>query len=80
MLKIRQFELLEDLRPEGQARAVLMRWNGEIYVRSQETIELFDVIRTHGDRGDRGYCFFSADSNRWESLSGLFQQIPGNEF
>lgn len=80
MFHIRQFELLEDLRPEGQARAVLMRWNGAAYVRSLERIELFDVIRSHGNEGDRGYCFFSAESNRWESLSGLFQQIPGNEF
>lgn len=80
MFQIRQFELLEDLRPEGQASAILMRWNGVVYVRSLERIELFDVIRSHGNQGDRGYCFFSAESNRWESLSGLFQQIPGNEF
>jgi hypothetical protein len=77
---IRQFELLESLQTEGKAAAVLLKWDGETYVRSKETIELHEHVRTHGERGDRGYCFFSSDSNQWESLSGLYQQVPEREF
>ncbi len=80
MESIKQFELLEDLHPEGQAQAVLLKWNGNSYARTQEKIELHDSVRTHGDRGDRGYCFFSSESNRWESLSGLYQQMQDREF
>jgi hypothetical protein len=77
---IKQFELLEDLHPESQAQAVLLKWNGNSYVKTQEKIVLFDSVRNHGERGDRGYCFFSNESNRWESLSGLYQQMPEREF
>lgn len=77
---IRLFELLEDLRPEGTAHAVLLNWNGRMYVRSKEQIEIAEFARTHGDRGDRGYCYFSPQSHRWESLSGLYQQVAECEF
>jgi len=78
--QIRHFELLQDLRPEGYSMAILLKWDGKDYVRSDEKIELHDAVRSHGNRGDRGFCFFSTDSNRWESLSGLFQKIPDREF
>ena len=80
MQSIRQFELLEDLQPEGTASAVLMRWDGRGYVQSKEKIVLHEFVRTHGDCGDRGYCFFNTESQQWESLSGLYQQMPNREF
>lgn len=77
MSGIRCFELLEDLIPAGSAKAVLLEWNGSRYVRSTETIVIHDFVNSHGDRGDRGYAYLSGDSKRWETLSGLFQQVPG---
>lgn len=74
---IKMFELLEDLRPSGTAKAVLLKWDGEKYVRSNQKIELNEFVGTHGDRGDRGYCFYSDDSKRWEAASGLFEQVAG---
>lgn len=79
-MSIRQFELLEDLHPEQKASAMLLRWDGQAYVRSKEKIVVHDFVRTHGDRDDRGYCFLNPDSNLWECISGLFQQIPDHEF
>lgn len=76
MAAIRIFELLEDLTPCGSANAMLLRWTGEQYVNSRDVVEVHDVVSCHGDRGDRGYAFKSPDSNRWEVLAGLFQQIP----
>lgn len=72
-----QFELLENLAPEGEAKAVLLRWNGQKYVRSSEVIMLHDVVRMHGDEGDRGYAFKSTESGNWEVLGGLYQQVSG---
>ncbi|MES2790814.1 MAG: hypothetical protein V4719_14475 [Planctomycetota bacterium] len=74
---IRCFELLEDLLPNGTAKAVLLVWNGSDYVRSTQTIVIHDFVSSHGDRGDRGYAFQSSESKNWESLSGLFQRVPG---
>lgn len=70
------FELLENLLPEGTAAAVLLKWNGQRYVASNERIELHEFAGTHGDRGDRGYCYLSPHSNKWETVSGLYQQVP----
>jgi hypothetical protein len=75
MGKMRQFQLLEDLRPGGSARAILLRWDGAKYVPSDEEIELFEYVGLHGDRGDRGYCCFSDESNHWEAASGLYEQV-----
>ncbi|MBS0266373.1 MAG: hypothetical protein JSS02_30865 [Planctomycetes bacterium] len=75
MAGIRQFELLEDLAPGRSARAVILKWNGQTYVRSPQIIELHDFIGTHGDRGDRGYMFLSDESGRWEVAAGLFEQV-----
>ena len=73
---LRIFELLDDLPPSGSAKAVLLRWDGEQYVNSRDVVDVHDVVSCHGDRGDRGYAFKSQDSNHWEVLSGLFQQVP----
>lgn len=73
---IRCFELLEDLTSDGVARAVLLRWDGQDYVKSHDVIELHDVVSSHGSEGDRGYTFQSGDSGRWEVLAGLYQQVP----
>jgi hypothetical protein len=71
MSDLRQFELLEDLRPFGSADAVLMKWNGGQYVRTQEKIQIFDFIGARGDRHDRGYARQSMESLKWEAISGL---------
>jgi hypothetical protein len=73
---IRCFELMEDLSPEGTAKAVLLRWNGQRYVRSKDAIEVRDFVHVHGNRGDRGYAIHSEESGYWEALAGLFQQVP----
>jgi hypothetical protein len=73
---IRCFELMEDLPPEGIAKAVLLRWNGARYVRSKHVIEVRDFVQVHGNRGDRGYGIHSPESGYWEALAGLFQQAP----
>ena len=74
---IRCYELLEDLRARGSAKAVLLQWQDGSYVRTSNRIVVNDFVDTHGDRGDRGYAFESAESGKWEALSGLFQQVPG---
>ncbi len=76
MMDLKPFELLDDLEPLGKANAVLLKWDGSRYVKSQNKIELHDICSTHGDRGDRGYCFLSSMSNLWETVSGLYQQAP----
>lgn len=73
---IRCYELLEDLPPRGAAHGVLLRWTEKGYVRTPEKILIHDFVDTHGDRGDRGYAYHSAESGKWEALSGLFQQVP----
>ncbi|MBS0261260.1 MAG: hypothetical protein JSS02_04830 [Planctomycetes bacterium] len=75
MNTLRQFELLEDLRPYGSARAVLLSWNGRSYDRSQEQIEVFDFIGLHGDRRHRGYARHSPDSQKWEAVGGLREPV-----
>jgi hypothetical protein len=71
------FELLEDLRPGQRARAALLKWDGTKYIRSNERIDLHEFVGTHGDKGDRGYCFFSPHSKRWEAAAGLYEQVSG---
>ncbi|MBS0207061.1 MAG: hypothetical protein JSS49_29645 [Planctomycetes bacterium] len=73
MQTLRQFELLENLRPFGSARAVLLTWNGEQYVRSNEEIEIFEFVGSHAHHRCRGFARHSAESNRWEAVGGLQQ-------
>jgi hypothetical protein len=76
MQGLRQFELLEDLEPRSTAKAALLRWDGRRYVRSPEIVELHEFVGIHGLKGDRGFCYLSPESGRWEAASGLYQQIP----
>ena len=76
MQGLRQFELLESLEPGRSAKAVLLRWNGSRYHRSPEIVELHEFVGIHGAKGDRGFCFLSPESGRWEAASGLYQQVP----
>ncbi len=72
---LRPFELMEDLPPGGRAKATLLRWDGMKYSRSREVIDLFEFVGIHGDKGDRGYAFYSPESQRWEAACGLYQQV-----
>ena len=72
---MRQFELLEDLNSGRTARAALLEWNGHQYVRSRQIVEVCDFVGLHGDRGDRGYMYYSPESQRWEVTGGLYEQV-----
>lgn len=72
MLQI--FELLERLDAGHSAQARLMVWDGENYVPSRKTVTLYDFVGAHGQAGDRGYCFHSGVSQRWEVVAGLLTQ------
>lgn len=76
MQGIRQYQLLEDLRPGRSAKAALLRWDAKLqkYIVSKEQIELFEFVGSHGDKGDRGYGYLSPESGRWETVSGLYEQ------
>jgi hypothetical protein len=77
MAGMRQFELLEDLAPGRSARAVILKWDGKNYSRSNQVVQLHDFVGVHGDRGDRGYAFLSEESGQWEAAAGLFEQVAG---
>ena len=74
MSDLRMFELIEPLQAEGSASARLLVWNGSRYVPEGNPIAVFDFVGSHGMPGDRGYCFMSSRSRRWEAASGLFAQ------
>lgn len=74
---IRPFELLSDLPPGGHARAALLEWTGQGYVKSNTEIEVHEFVNQHGRTGDRGYAYRSPESGCWEVLSGLFEQNTG---
>ncbi len=76
MQGLRRFELLENLDAGGVAKAALLRWDGERYVRSKQVIDLCEFVGIHGVKGDRGFAFLSAESGRWEAACGLSQQAP----
>jgi hypothetical protein len=75
MNTLRHFELLEDLRPFGNARAVLLSWNGQKYVRTNDEIRIFEFVGTHGNRRDRGLTCHSDESRRWEVLGGMQEPV-----
>ena len=72
---LRQYELLQDLRPFGSAKAALLRWNGSRYVSGTEEIEVFDFMGVRGHRRDRGYTRFIQESTKWEAISGLSSPV-----
>lgn len=72
---LRHFELLEELRPGLSGKAVLLQWNGHEYIPSRQIVELLEFSGSHGNKGDRGFCFLSEESGRWEVASGLFEQV-----
>jgi hypothetical protein len=72
MSDIRIFQLLETLTPGSSARARLLNWNGEGYTSNAfNTVTVHDFVGEHGSAGDRGYCYLSDDSHRWEVLGTL---------
>ncbi len=68
---LRMFKLIDSLEAGKSARARLYRWNGERYIDDFDVIHVHDYIGECGGRGDRGYCYFSEISRRWEVLRGL---------
>ena len=54
---------------------MLLRWDGAKYVPSGEEIELFEYVGVYGDRGARGYCWYSEESKHWEATGGLHEQV-----
>ncbi len=77
MSALRQFELLEDLKPFGSASAVLLEWNGEKYVRTKEIIKVFEFVGTHGERRNRGFTYYSEESKKWEAVGGMQEPAAG---
>jgi len=72
MSGIRIFELCEPLVAGGSARARLMNWRGGTYAPSAfATVIVHDFVGESGMPGDRGYCYLSDDSQRWEVLGSL---------
>lgn len=71
----RHFELLEGLRPFSSARAILLQWDGRQYVPTNEEIEIHDFIGRYGDRKNRGYARYSAESSKWEVVGGMREPI-----
>lgn len=72
MSDIRIFQLLETLTPGSSAKARLLNWNGERYTSNAfTTVTVHDFVGEHGSAGDRGYCYLSDDSHRWEVLGTL---------
>jgi hypothetical protein len=72
MSEIRIFQLLETLLAGSSAQARLLNWNGERYSASAyTTVTVHDFVGEHGAAGDRGYCYLSEDSHRWEVLGTL---------
>ena len=68
------FELLENLDAGRTAKARLLEWNGSTYLPTGPTIIIHEFVGEYGPCGDRGYCYRSPESGRWEVVSGLFAQ------
>ena len=73
---LRHMELLEDLSPFGTAKAVLVRWDGENYVRTNQVIDVCEFMGHHGERRDRGYVRWFEESRRWEAMG--IQDLAGS--
>ena len=75
MADLQLFELVEPLEPGGTARANLLLWKGFGYMANGHPVTLHDFVGSQGMAGDRGYCFRSWESNRWEVACGLSQEF-----
>jgi hypothetical protein len=72
MTGIRVFELIEVLEAGKSAKARLLNWNGERYQSTSFVqVQVHDFVGESGVPGERGYCFLSNESHRWEVLCGL---------
>ena len=74
MPELKLFELLEDLDAGRFAKARLLSWNGATYLPNGPAVIIHEFVGEHGASGDRGYCYQSPASGRWEVVSGLFGQ------
>ncbi len=78
MSGIRIFELCEPLVAGSSARARLLNWRGGTYAPSAfATVIVHDFVGESGRPGDRGYCYLSDDSQRWEVLGSLAPSPSG---
>jgi len=71
MNRVQLFELLESLDVGRSARAVLLDWQVDGYVRTSQRIVIHDFVGRSGQPGSRGYCVQSPISKRWEVTGGL---------
>jgi len=76
-MSLQMFELVEPLVEERSARARLLKWNGSTYVPTEDLVTVHDYIGGHGFTRDRGYCFWSEVSERWEVVLGVPQMQLG---
>ncbi|MGD9721752.1 MAG: hypothetical protein AB7O59_05310 [Pirellulales bacterium] len=75
MAQMYLFELSETLEAGNQAKAMLLRWDGNNYaIRGAKPIIVHSFGGSHGVMGDRGYCFVG-DSGRWEVVR--IEAAPG---
>ena len=74
MAQLHIFELVDQLDPGQNAKALLLKWNGTNYsTRGAKTIIVHSFGGSHGVPGERGYCFLG-DSARWEVVGELVNQ------
>lgn len=67
---LRRYRLTETLTAGGSAAAVFVAWDaadGE-YEDTTQTFTLYSFSTATGSEGDKGYCYYSADRQRWEAL------------
>lgn len=71
--QVRRFELTAALTEGGSANAKAVFWDGADWtVLASGTFKVYDsVARNAGSIGDRGFCCFMPDSQRWEVVGRL---------
>lgn len=68
---LRRYRLTETLTAGGSAAAVFVAWDaadGE-YEDTTQTFTLYSFSSATGSEGDKGYCYYSADRQRWEAIA-----------
>lgn len=74
MPQLQIFELVDALETGKKAKAKLLIWNGSSYIsRGAKTVLVYSFAGSHGQAGDRGYCFLGS-SDRWEAVGGLINE------